>query len=157
MDMSMFWCDGEGFSAGADVDDGICIPGMFICSGEAFGLAVCVCSGIPCMPGMFISIVLAGDVFGREEAREREGMFMPFILIALVPPLFCVRFLLAAVDLDFGLLLGLLLPMFMPGMFCMSCCAQTGAAATRSRQAAMAMQTVARRIDLKPFIDSPPE
>ena len=77
---------------------------------------------------------------------------MPFMLALLMPPLFGVCFLLTTVDLDFGLLLGLLL-MFMPGMFCMSCCAWTGrAAAPRSKKAAAMTQHLKCNLVLKLFM-----
>lgn len=100
-----------------------------------------------------MSIFWAGAFFEREDAREAVGMFMPFMLIAFVRPLFCVCFLLAAVDfdLDFGLLLDLL-PMFMPGMFCMSCPAQTDAADMTSRKATTTAHNFKREIILKLFM-----
>lgn len=100
-----------------------------------------------------MSIFWAGAFFVREDARDEDGMFMPFIFTPLTAPLFCVVLLLAAVDLDLdlGLLLGLL-PMFMPGMFCMSCCAQAGAAATTSRPAMAIVLTFERKINLKLFM-----
>lgn len=153
MDISIFSGEAEGFGDGVEVDDGISIPGIFICSGDALGWADGVCAGIPDMPGIFMSIFSAGAFFDREEARDEEGIFMP-----LIPPLFCVCFLLAAVDLDldldfdFGLFLGLL-PIFMPGMFCMSCCAHAGTAATpRSRKAIAMAQNFEHKIDLKLFM-----
>jgi hypothetical protein len=165
MFISIFSVGAEGF-AGVDVDcdgefDGMpCIPGMdmSIFSGEAVGFAdgVEVDDGIciPVMPGIFMSIFLTGAFLDRDDARDEEGMFMPFILIPLIPPLFCVRLLLLIIDLDLDL--GLLLdlpPMFMPGMSCMSCCAQAGRAATmRSRKAAAMAQTRERKFDLKLFM-----
>lgn len=105
------------------------------------------------MPCIFMSIFWAGAFFDREEARDAEDVFLPFALTPAnaTAPLFCVCFLLAAVDFDLalGLLLGLL-PMSMPGMFCMSCCARRGkAAATKSRKAVAIAQNFERKIDLK--------
>ena len=153
MDMSIFSGEAEGWADGED--DGICIPGMFICSGDAPGCTFGVCICLPDMPGIFMSIFRAGAFPVRDEARrdEEEGMFLPFILIPVIPPLFDVCFLLAGVDfdLDFGLLLDLL-PMFMPGMFCMSCPAQTGAADMTSRKATATAQNFQREIILKLFM-----
>ncbi|HEY0379952.1 MAG TPA: hypothetical protein VGC87_23760 [Pyrinomonadaceae bacterium] len=153
MDVSIFSGEADGVGDGVELDDGISIPGIFICSGDAPGWAEGVFAGIPDMPGIFMSIFRAGAFFDREEARDEEGIFMP-----LIPPLFCVCFPLAAVDfdldlaLDFGLPLGLL-PMFMPGMFCISCCAHAGTAATpRSRKATAMAQNFERKIDLKVFM-----
>jgi hypothetical protein len=85
---------------------GICIPGMFICSGEALGTALGVRAGIPAIAGMFMFIFRAGAFLEREAARDEAGMVILFMLIPLMPPLFRVGFLFAAVDLDldFGLL-----------------------------------------------------
>jgi hypothetical protein len=105
------------------------------------------------MPGIFMSIFRAGAFFDREVARDEEGICIP-----LIPPLFCVSFLLATVDLalDLALDLGLLfdlLPMSMPGMLCMSCCAQAGTAATpRSRKATAMAQNFEHKIGLKLFM-----
>src|SRR2546429_3653221 len=121
MDMSIFSGETEGFGDGEEAADGICIPCIFICSGEALGTALGVCAGIPVIAGMFMFIFRAGAFLEREAARDEAGMVIPFMLIPLMPPLFRVGFLLAAVDLDLGLLLAL--PIFIPGMFCMSCSA----------------------------------
>jgi hypothetical protein len=94
-----------------------------------------------------MSIFWGAAFVDREDERE-DGIFIPRI-----PPLFRVRFLLLVFgfDLDFGLLLDLL-PMFMPGMFCMSCCAKTGAAAMKSKPAMAIAQNLARNLDLKLFM-----
>ena len=55
MGMSMLSGEAEGFGDGEAVAEGICIPGMFICSGEALDWDGCDCSCI-FMPGIFISI-----------------------------------------------------------------------------------------------------
>jgi hypothetical protein len=77
------------------------------------------------------------------------------MFIPLIAPLFCVCLFLAAIDLDLDLDLCLLFdlpPMFMPGIFCMSFCARTGAATTRSRPAIATAQTRERKFDLKLFM-----
>lgn len=148
---------GDAVIDGDGVTVGICIPGidMSIVSGETDGSTdgEAVAEGIclPDMPGMLVSIVWAGVCFGRDDARDVAGLFLPFTFIALMPPLFCVCFLLAAADLDLGLRLALL-PMFIPGMFCVPCCADERAATAPRSKPAMAMaQNFERKFDLKRF------
>ena len=107
------------------------------------------------MPGMLMSICLAGALFVcLVDARDDEGMLLILMFIPDIPPLFFANFLLAAVDLafDFDLPLDLLL-IFMPGMFCMSRCARTGALDEKSSDAKMKTRTFA--LNLNPFITSP--
>jgi hypothetical protein len=54
MDMFMFSGEAEGFGAGEAVDEGICIPCIFICSGDALGWADGVCVCLPDMPGISV-------------------------------------------------------------------------------------------------------
>jgi len=107
------------------------------------------------MPGMFTSIFLAGALSdGRVDARDEEGLFMPLMFIPVIPPLFCAGFLLAAVDLDLDFDLPLdLLPIFMPGMFCISCCARTGMLNAKSSAAKASAKSFPCRFKL--FITSP--
>src|SRR5437868_2241353 len=64
MDMSVFAGEAAGFAVvdedGEEAADGICIPCIFICSGEALGTALGVCAGIPVIAGMFMFIFRAG-------------------------------------------------------------------------------------------------
>ena len=147
--ISIFSVDEVGFGDGEAVDDGICIPCISICMGDAPGCAEGGCAGIP---AIFISIFRAGAFFSRgDRVRDEGGMFMPFMLIPLMPPLFCVCFLLATAlfDLAFGLPPGLR-PMVIPGIFCMSCCARAGRTAAPKPKPAIAMaQTRARKLILK--------
>ena len=56
IDISIFSGEADGFGDGEAVTEGISIPGIFICSGDALGWADGVCVAVPDMPGIFISI-----------------------------------------------------------------------------------------------------
>jgi hypothetical protein len=43
IDISIFSGEAEGVGDGVEADEGICIPGIFICSGDALGCADGVC------------------------------------------------------------------------------------------------------------------
>jgi hypothetical protein len=105
------------------------------------------------MPGMFMSIFCGAVLVDSEDERDEEGILIPFMLIPRIP-FFLIGFLLLVFgfDLDFGLLLDLL-PMLMPGIFCMSLCARAGPAATLNNRPAMAMaQNLARKLVLILFM-----
>ena len=93
--MSIFSGEAAGFAVVDEDGDGdavgICIPCIFICSGEALGTALGVCAGIPVIAGMFI--FRAGAFLEREAARDEEGMVILFMLIPRIPPLIRVRLL----------------------------------------------------------------
>ena len=95
--MSIFAGEAAGFAVVDEDGDGdvvgICIPCIFICSGEALGTALGVCAGIPVIAGMFMFIFRAGAFLEREAARDEEGMVILFILIPRIPPLARVRLL----------------------------------------------------------------
>ncbi|MDT5123746.1 MAG: hypothetical protein QOC96_3228 [Acidobacteriota bacterium] len=141
----IFSGEAEGFVE--EAADGICIPGMFICSGEALGTALGVRAGIPVIAGMFMFIFRAGAFLERVDTRDEAGMFILFMLIPRIPPLVRVGFLRCVVDFD----LLLALPIFMPGMFCISCSARTGTARLKSSPTIVAAQSFARRLDCKLF------
>lgn len=104
------------------------------------------------MPGMFIR--RAGALSLRlADARDEEDMFLPLIFIPAMPLLFA-SFLLTTInlDLDFDLTLDLL-PIFMLGMFGMSCCARTVALAAKSSAAMKSVKSFAFNLNL--FITSP--
>lgn len=96
--------------------------------------------GAPAAAGVCVCVCGAGAFFDREEA----------LVARLVAPLFLGCLFLAAVDLDFALVLALP-PACVPGMLCMSCCAGAGAAVMRNMNAATTAQNFARGIDLKLF------
>gem|GEM_PF-3908581 len=96
----MSCCCGDAVGAGVEDDEGICIPGIFSISVfPADGEGVGDCDGID-MPGIPRMSVL----FGAGRALFRRAVVLAFR--------FELRF-------DFGLAFDL--PMFMPGMSCMSC------------------------------------
>jgi hypothetical protein len=140
--ISIFSGEAEGFGVWADGSD-IFIPGMFICSGAGLG---CAPEDGICIPGMSISIFSGAVLVDGAAGRDEEGIFISSLRI---PTLFLVgfRLLVLGLDLDFGLLLDLL-PMFIPGMFCMSCCALIGRAAALNNRPAMAIaQNFERKLD----------
>jgi hypothetical protein len=127
------------------------MPGMSIFSGEAEGFGVWADGSDIFIPGMFMSIFSGAVLVAGAAGRDEEGIF---ISILRIPALFRVgfRLLVLGLGLDFGLPLDLL-PMFIPGMFCMSCCALTGKAATPNNRPAIAIaQNFERKLDLKLFM-----
>ena len=119
---------GCGEACGFGEADGICMPGIFICWGEAVGVGDCLVPGI-FIPGMVIPGMFCIRGFIVERARDRlrrclmrcvldifiPGIFIPGILAMLC--FFTAGFFLDAIRF----FCELLLPIFIPDMFFISC------------------------------------